>query len=241
MFRKTSHSRVFQDLVDQIQQAIVDGRLKPGDRLPSQRDLMAQFATSRASIREALRVLEQKGLIEVKLGVSGGAIVKDVNTRLLNEGLFLLIQHQRISFDHLAEFREGVEGNVAALAARRATPLDTQRLQRLLDKARSHLAEGPSRWPDFIQVDVQVHIALAEIARNPVYVAVLQMVHENLLGAFEHVAVKEEKVLKETYRNLCALVEAVCQGRVEKARALAKAHVRHFTRRLNKAQPPPSF
>ena len=92
MFRKTPHNRIFQDLVGQIQEAILDGRLQPGDKLPSQRELVAMFQTSRASIREALRVLEQKGLIEVKLGVSGGAVVRNAGTGPITESLKLLLQ-----------------------------------------------------------------------------------------------------------------------------------------------------
>ena len=111
MFRKTQHNRVFQDLVDQIQEAIVDGRLKPGDKLPPQRELVDMFQTSRASIREALRVLEQKGLIEVKLGVSGGAVIKAAGTDSITDGLTLLLQQQHVSPDHLAEFRESIEGD----------------------------------------------------------------------------------------------------------------------------------
>ena len=95
MFRKTPHKRVFQDLVDQIQAAILDGRLQPGDKLPSQRELVDMFQTSRASIREALRVLEQKGLVEVKLGVSGGAVIKTADTEPLTDVLTLLLQQKK--------------------------------------------------------------------------------------------------------------------------------------------------
>ena len=114
MFRKTVQNRIYQDLVEQIQDAILDGKLKPGDKLPSQRELVELFQTSRASLREALRVLQHKGLIEVKLGVSGGAVVKDINTEQITEDLSLLMQHQKVSFDQLAEFREGVEGCAAS-------------------------------------------------------------------------------------------------------------------------------
>ena len=72
MFRAAKQSRIFQDIVDQIQEAILDGRFKAGDMLPSERELKEMFQTSRGTLREALRVLEQKGLIEIKLGVGGG-------------------------------------------------------------------------------------------------------------------------------------------------------------------------
>ena len=232
IFRKTTHTRVFQDLVKQIQRAILDGRLKPGDKLPSQRELIQRFQTSRASLREALRVLEQKGLIEVKLGVSGGAVVKDVDTEPITESLALLIQHQKVSFDHLAEFREGVEGLVAALAAERATQADIRRLKDLLLQARAHLQQEKPKAEEFVRVDVQLHIALAQIVGNPIHVAVLQMVHENILGAYERFLLQDEELLRENYEDLCGIVRAIERGEPEKARMLAQSHIRRFNQHM---------
>ena len=73
MFKKAKQTRVFQDVVEQVQDAILNGKLKPGSKLPPERALKDMFNTSRGTLREALRVLEQKGLIDIKLGVAGGA------------------------------------------------------------------------------------------------------------------------------------------------------------------------
>ena len=71
MFQKARKNRIYQDVVDQIEEAILDGKLKVGDILPPERALMERFETSRGTLREALRVLEQKGLIEIRLGKNG--------------------------------------------------------------------------------------------------------------------------------------------------------------------------
>ncbi len=88
-FKKSKPTRIFQDVVDQIQRAIIDGSLKPGDVLPSEMKLKEMFSTSRGTIREALRILEQKGLVDIKTGVGGGAIIKTVDTEKIAEGLDL--------------------------------------------------------------------------------------------------------------------------------------------------------
>lgn len=238
MFRKTRHNRVFQDLVDQIQAAIMDGRLKPGDRLPPQRELGALFQTSRASIREAMRVLEQKGLIEIKLGVSGGAVVKAAGSEPISEVLTLLLQRQLVSPDHLAEFRVSIEGDVAALAATRATKVDIARLEEILQRAEACLGEADGAPYDFIRMDIRMHIALAEISGNPVFVAVMRMVHETILGFYDRFTYRRREVLEENYRDLCSLVAAVKGGQREKARKLALSHVRRFNRHLRDAPPP---
>lgn len=233
MFKKTGHNRVFQNLVTQIEKAILSGKLKPGDKLPAQRDLIEKFQTSRASLREALRVLEHKGLIEVKLGVSGGAIVKEISTETITEDLSFLMQHKKVSFDQLAEFRTGVEGCVAALAAQRATRDDIKRLEELLGEARAHLESWETRWEEFFQVDLNIHIMLADISNNPVYTAVLQMVHENILEMYYFT---DQKQLEENYRDLCSIVEAVSQGDAEQARRAAQDHIMQCTASMKAAQ-----
>jgi DNA-binding FadR family transcriptional regulator len=232
MFRKTPHNRVFQDLVEQIQKAILDGRLKPGDKLPTQRELGELFQTSRASIREALRVLEQKGLIEVKLGVSGGAVIKTAGTEPITESLKLLLQQEQVSHEHLVQFRESIEGNVAAAAARRAKASDIERLEGILSQAEVCLKESASVPYDFIQTDIRLHIALAEISGNPIFVAVTKMVHETLLGFYDRFTFRRQEVLEENYHDLCALVSAVKSGRYDDARRLALNHVRRFNRHM---------
>ncbi len=233
MFKKTGHNRVFQDLVTQIEKAILSGKLKPGDKLPAQRDLIEKFQTSRASLREALRVLEHKGLIEVKLGVSGGAIVKEISTDTITEDLSILMQHKKVSFDQLAEFRTGVEGCVASLAAQRATSDDIKNLEGLLEEARICLESWETKWDDFFEADLEIHILLARISDNPVYTAVLQMVHENILDMYYFV---DQKHLEENYRDLCNIVQAISKGDAELARKATQDHIMQCTASIKAAQ-----
>ncbi len=166
MFRKTKTNRIFEDLVEQIEKAILEGRLKAGDKLPPQRELVETFQTSRASLREALRVLEQKGLIDIKLGVAGGATVRSPDTDQVSESLALLIRHKKVSLDEIAEFREGVEGIVAALATERAKKRDIERLKKLLAEAEKYLKKGIPAWKDSLEADKKIHFAIAKIAKT---------------------------------------------------------------------------
>lgn len=232
MFRKTRYNRVFQDLVQQIQEAIMDGRLKPGDRLPSQRELVDLFQTSRASIREALRVLEHKGLIEIKLGVSGGAVVKTPGTETISDVLTLLMQQQHVSFAHLAEFRRSIEGDMTALAAERATDDDRARLEDVLRQAEVCLGQAEPIPYEFIRTDIRMHIALAEASGNPVFIAITRMIHETILGFYDRFTFRRREVLEENYRDLIAIVAAVKAGDADAARQLALDHVGRFHRHL---------
>ena len=228
MFQAAKQTKVFQDVVAQIEDAILDGRLKTGDTLPSERQLKDMFNISRGTLREALRVLEQKGLIEIKLGVGGGSVVKDLNADQVSEGLALLIRSQKVSLNHLAEFREDVEGFVAARAAANRSAADIGKLTELLNQARKCIEAGPSLRDDFLDVDKRIHMTLAQVAANPIYISVLHSVHENIHRYYDEFLSMDKRELQENYRDLCDLVHAVDKGQVDRARRLARNHVRRF-------------
>ena len=230
MFQKTKQRRIFHDLVEQIENAIIEGKLKPGEKLPPERELREMFETSRGSIREALRVLEQKGLIDIKLGPNGGTIVKSASTDCAVETLALLVKRKKVSLNDLAEFREGVEGNVAALAAERAGRADIRKLKELLIEAKEQLDQGISNWEEFIQVDRNLHIALAKIADNPVYKYVLEMVHQNIISYYKSFPLRSEEMMEKNYQDLLDIVREVEKGNAEEARLIIQRHIRKFTR-----------
>jgi len=236
MFKQVTQNRIFQDVSNQIEEAILKRRLKAGDRLPSERELQETFKISRGTLREALRVLEQKGLISIKTGAKGGAVVKAVTTEPASDSLSFLFRYHKVSLHDLAEFREGVEGNVSALAAERASQEDIEHLKRLLGEAEKISQLGPSRWDEFISTDNQLHMALARIARNPVYETVLQIVHDNIKPYYDSFLPRSKKMLKENYRDLCEIVRAVQEGRASEARLLAQAHVDRFNRFMEKRE-----
>ena len=236
MFQTAKQTKVFQDVVAQIEDAILDGRLKTGDTLPSERQLKDMFNISRGTLREALRVLEQKGLIEIKLGVGGGSVVKDLNADQVSEGLALLIRSQKVSLNHLAEFREDVEGFVAARAAANRSSADIDNLTELLNEARKCIEAGSSQRDAFLDVDKRIHITLARVAANPIYISVLHSVHENIHRHYDEFLSMDKRELQENYRDLCDLVHAVDKGQADRARRLARNHVRRFNSYMRKRE-----
>jgi DNA-binding FadR family transcriptional regulator len=232
-FEKVAPTRVFQNVVDQIQEAIFDGRLKAGDQLPPEMKLKEMFQTGRGTIREALRVLEQKGLVEIRTGAAGGAVVRAPDASKIAESLDLLVQCRTVTFDQLAQFRQEVEGAVAALAASAALKSDIERLVELLEEARGLLESDRVDPKLFSRIDVRIHIAVAEIVGNPLFVAVLRMVHENVLEAFERFSLSPD-LLRANFRDLDALVSALKKGDADRARETARAHVKRFNRHLKK-------
>lgn len=228
MFKAAKQNRIFQDVVEQIQETILSGKLKPGEMLPPERELKEMLRVSRGTLREALRVLEHKGLIEIKLGVGGGAMVQDVSFDQINESLALLIRYQKVSLRHLTEFRVGVEGRVSALAAERATPSDILRLRTLLEQARQFVEKGSEFQKEFVDVDKQIHLGLAEITGNPVYISLHHTVHDNIDQYYESFLSMKAREMAENLEDLGNIIEAVAQQDVERSRQLAEEHVVRF-------------
>ena len=209
LFHKAKQNRIYQDVVEQIQTAILDGQIGPGEKLAPERELCDTFQTSRGTLREALRILEQKSLIEIRLGTSGGAYVKDVNAELMAENLAMLTRSHTVSLEHLAEFREGVEGAVTGLAALRSTATDNKKLATLIDEAAECRERGVSGWGSFVRIDEKIHTEIARIAGNPLYIFVLHSIHDNIHRYYDKYLIVGEIEMDENFQDLQAIVQAI--------------------------------
>ncbi len=236
MFQAAKQTKVFQDVVEQIQEAIFDGSLETGQTLPAERELKAMFNISRGTLREALRVLEQKGLIEIKLGVGGGSVIKAVDTEQISESLGLLIRSQKVSLNHLAQFREDVESIIAAHAAQWHSKEDIKKLKQLLTKALECVEKGRSQRDAFINIDKRIHMTMAEITGNPIYISVLHSIHDNIHRYYDRFLPMEEPELEENYQDLCDIIEAIENGQAGQARELAQHHVKRFNQYMQKRE-----
>lgn len=230
-FNKIKQNRAYEGVVEQLQESILNGQFVVGDYLPGERNLAETFGVSRGTIREALRVLEQKGLIEIRVGIKGGTIVKAATTKLMSDSLDILIRSKKIDLKHIGEFREGVEGLTAYLAAKRATKEDIKKLKILLSKARECYEAGTSHWNKMTEVGTQIHGSLAKITRNPIYIFVHQIIHDNISNYYASFLKKiDDDLYKENYLDLCNIVNAIAEGECEQARDFVLNHVGKFTK-----------
>ena len=167
--------------VDQIRvsllEAIATGRLRPGDRLPSEAEQARGFQVSRATVREALRSLAEAGLISTVRGRGGGSFVNRVDSgpaeRSLSEAMGLLLHVDAISVDELLEARRALEGTCARLAAARRNPPDLAAMARILERARDE-SLSTEVW---LSLDIDFHRAVAESSSNRVLLVPLAALH----------------------------------------------------------------
>jgi len=242
MFTKVRQVRAFESIIQQVEAAILQGNLTAGDRLPSERELQGLLDVSRNTLRESLRVLEQKGLIEIRQGNRGGIFVKEINADSMTESLGLFVQSQRITMEQISEFRQDLEGLATRRAALRADSQTMSEVDRLLEKAEGLARKGSSQWEAFMQADKEIHLALARLAGNPLHHFFLETVHSNFhryhINAY---LPRDEKTIHITLRELRAIVKAVSRGDAERAESLAREHVRRATESMKQARALPAI
>jgi DNA-binding FadR family transcriptional regulator len=228
-FSSMKPRKSYEHVVEQIQTAICDGNIAPGERLPSEMKLKDMFETSRGTVREALRVLEQKGLVSIRTGVKGGARVKPANTEAMKDSMALLIQHKKISLEHLAQFRVLLEGETAERAAQNPSPDALAALTAIMDRIHELTASGPEDWEGFNRLDGEFHLTLARMGGNPLVEANLETIHQNIHTYFQQYLPFSLDLLKEDVADLSGILKAVSRGDEKGAGALARAHVQKFT------------
>ena len=127
------------------------------------------LGTSQGALREALRILEQKGLVEARLGRNGGLYVRNVTSAQIRESLGLMIRQKQISMEHLVVFRNNLEVSAASLAVIKAGPEEIDAFKKLLDEAAKHVADGVRGWTRFYQIEDRMHRTLASTTGNPLF------------------------------------------------------------------------
>jgi len=230
MFTKVRQVRAFESVIEQMEAAILQGGLCVGDRLPSERELQGLMDVSRNTLRESLRVLEQKGLVEIRKGHRGGIFVKEINADSMTESLGLFVQSQRITMEEISEFRQDLEGLLTRRAALRVRSENRSELKRLLQQAAGLAESGVAQWDAFMQADKEIHLALARIAGNPLHHFFLETVHSNFHRY--HISAylpRDEETIQTTLAELKGIVTAVSRGDAERAEALAREHVHRAT------------
>jgi len=169
-FREITPVRLYESVIEQIMNLIKNNELKPGDKLPPERELAEKLSISRGSLREAFRVLESKGLIKSKPG--GGRSIREIRKNGHNSTENIISSLEKSSILELLEAREMFEVKIVELAARRATAEDIE----LIEKALNKVSEKKRPESDEkIQSDTEFHLAVASASHNFVFVNIIKL------------------------------------------------------------------
>lgn len=188
VFKPIRPKKISEEIVEQIKSLISKGQLKPGERIPSERDLATLLGVSRPSVREAIMVLEAMGLLESRQG--GGTYVRSLTETVLADPLTNMVEKDPLLLQALVEVRMGIESWAAFLAASRATQEEIDTLAQLLKEMERQAARGG--WDP--KVDSQFHYNITTATHNTLQLHVL----DTIRGLF-HATI--ELALTEFYRR----------------------------------------
>ena len=227
LFRSAARRRVFQDVADQLEKAILNGWVPAGQRLPTIKELMRLFGTSRMSIWQALRILEEKNIVHISSDKRKDVFVRGAEFELSVKDIELLIRLDKLSLDHLSEFRQTVEGLIAASAADKADAGDIRYLYASILEGQRQVGCGSADYWRLIEADKKVHLALARITGNPLYVHVVETTH-GIKSYFERYQSLEDEAWEANFKDLTAIADAVAKRAASLASDLSRLHVQHF-------------
>jgi len=234
MFNSISNKKVYEEVIEQIQKNIIDGDLKKGDRLPSERELSELMNISRTSIREALRVLESMGVVESIHG-EGNFICSNTETSLL-QPLSMMFKLNNGKYQDIFELRKVLEVENARLASIRATDMDCRELLTIV-KEMEEESKGSNKNEILVELDKRFHNKVASMSKN----CLIESLFNTASMLFERFIedARSEIIQKDMAdKFLLSQHRAICNGIIKKnekeALKAMEAHMRYVEENFDK-------
>jgi GntR family transcriptional repressor for pyruvate dehydrogenase complex len=211
---------LFDRVADQVVAAVGDDDLKPGDRLPSERAMAQRFQVSRAVIREAIRTLCERGLLEAR--PKSGVYVKELDGKGASAQIRLLLKRHIHAFGELGEVRLTLEVDIAGLAAARATPEEIATLEETIGNMETHSQDADI----FTENDFLFHTTLAKAAHNLLYLALIEPIQDLLMSyrihSYHH---QRELTIAAAMHHHRRILETIKARNPEAARQAMREHL----------------
>jgi GntR family transcriptional regulator, transcriptional repressor for pyruvate dehydrogenase complex len=228
LFAPLEKKRSFDEISNSIKELILDGTLKIGDRLPSEKDLAQQFQVGRQTIREALRLLELSGFVTIQRGPGGGPVIKDTILRRIGDLFTGAFRMRHITIEALTQARLEIERSILRFVFQNADQQDIKALKENVKSAEKRISGGRMGT----EYNADFHTLLAKATKNDVFVIVMESimaVHLDLLSRTG----ADLDTSREVVRGHGRLVEAIEAGDQDLAYAVLDSHVVEVKERLN--------
>jgi GntR family transcriptional regulator, transcriptional repressor for pyruvate dehydrogenase complex len=228
LYTVVSSNRMSEAIVDQIRGLIRSERLRPGDRLPSERDLGERMRVSRVTVREALRVLEASGLIEIRVGARGGAFVTSPSSSKIGTGLADLISLSPLTAAEVTEARQVFELGIIPMVVERATDDDIAELRDMVAQHQVALKNG--RYA--MSMSAAFHVRVAACTHNAAIEMLVHSFHGPLLMSLREAQVAAPLMGHRGTNEHRDFVEAVAARDLERAEEIMRTHLGRTARRV---------
>lgn len=205
-------------IIEQVKRLILDGELKPGDRLPSERELAEKFSVGRSTLREALKAIEIMGIVN---RTNEGTIVNDSIASTFTDPLTKKLILKGLDYRDLIETRKILEVELVVLSAQRATEEDVKKIEKILYEM--NIAKGSNK-NNFVEADMAYHQAVAEAAHNFVLLELFNTVR-NLLLEIQNKVVEKDGIEERTLYYHKEIYYAIKNHNVDLGRKYMKKHI----------------
>ena len=222
IFQPYQPKRAFQEISQEIQRVILAKKLKAGERLPAERSLAAQFQVGRLTIREALRTLEAKGLINIRHGRGGGAYVGMPDPAVIPSMMMDNLQIEGLTAKQITEARAGLECAIVEYAIKHANKKDLERIQRNIEESREII--DPENASEVVSKMIDYHILLGEATHNLPFLMFIRALMEWARRRMEYWVPTPEQQ-SYSYKAHSAIFEAIIKKDVRLAKKRMKEHV----------------
>lgn len=232
-FRAVRKTRVSEEIIEQVRDLIVSGRLRPGDRLPAERELARTFGVGRSAVREAIRAMESLGIVEARAG-EGTFLAAHPGRRgndPISSSLFQAWDKQRKLF----EVRRVLEPDLAALAARRATPEQIEKMRAILEVQEGKVQRGESH----MEQDAAFHYLIAEATGNEVLLRIVDNLMD-LLRKTREASLQHPERPARSLKQHWAILEAIAARKPAAAERHMRDHIREIEELVFATQAGPS-
>jgi GntR family transcriptional repressor for pyruvate dehydrogenase complex len=224
--------KVYEQIAQQLLARISERHLRPGDPLPTERELTQLYRAGRSSVREALRMLESKGVIEA---VDGGSFAVAAYANPLNSSLQLLLNLDQATMVDVYELRRILECEAAALAAERHGEAHLRLMDAAIDEMAKGLeSSGPDRAELYIDGDLRFHLAIAEATRNGVILHTMRALRELIRRALMSIFVVPESPERSSEQHL-AIRDAIAARDAGRAREEMRDHLARVESDIHRA------
>ncbi|HSJ39305.1 MAG TPA: FadR/GntR family transcriptional regulator [Planococcus sp. (in: firmicutes)] len=225
--------RMYELIVEQINMLCLEKNLQPGDRLPSERDLASFFGVSRNSVREALKGLESKGILEIRQG--GGSYLAASKRDTLGNELRIHIDETQIQLiDEMLELRRAFEVEAASLAAQRATPENLEALRHVL----SQMSKAMDDTEMGVQADLDFHMQVAYATKNQLLIDLMETLAKRMeenIRATRRQRFTDKDRHQDTLKEHEEIYLAIANGKSELAKQLMYKHISRIRLELHRA------
>jgi DNA-binding FadR family transcriptional regulator len=235
-FKSLRKPPLSKEVEEQLRKSINAGVYTPGDKLPSERELVDQFQVSRVTVRDALKNLQILGLISVKRGIHAGAYVSEPNPQPITQSIDNLVQMGKLNFAHLIEIRLYIEPDVARNVALHCTPEDVEKLKALLGRAESDLETSRKKAR---LTNVRFHSEVANITHNALIIFLsesITQVYSAMLIEMTHTKL-DKKGIEKLIAEHRTIMDAIADHDPDAAFERTKKHLIKTYRMYSRLMP----